>query len=70
MDPNKAGGYWRFKVQYLKADGSWAERRTTYRTQTAKETRTLDLRKGTYRVRVLPKYGLDGSISTAVRLRR
>ncbi len=69
VNPNKGSGYWRVTVQKKRTDGTW---RTvgTYRTYTSKETRTLDLSKGTYRVWVNPKYGYSGAMSTKVRLAR
>ena len=43
--------------------------RGSYTTRGDRETRTLNLRKGTYRVKVQAKYGYRGTTSTAVQLR-
>jgi hypothetical protein len=62
--------YWKFRVykQNL-TDGSWVARKT-YRTAGSKETRTINLPKGTYKVVVLAKYGHQPSASAPVSLRR
>jgi hypothetical protein len=70
VNPDNGSGYWKFKVQYLKKNGSWATYKKTYRTKGAKETRTINFRKGTYRVLVLAKYGLQGTTSAEVTLRK
>lgn len=62
--------YWTFKVQVKRRDGSWKTLKKTYRTLGSKETRTVNLKKGTYRVVVNPKYGYVGSTSAEVRLKR
>lgn len=69
VNPNKGSKYWTFQVQRLRADGSWAALKT-YRTRGSKEVRVLDLRRGTYRVWVNPKFGYDGVLSASVTLRR
>jgi len=69
VNPNKGKGYWRFQVQRKKANGAWKSL-STYRTHGKKETRRLDLKKGTYRVVVLPKYGHLGATSAEVALKR
>jgi hypothetical protein len=70
VDPDKGSGYWTFRVQRKKTNGSWTTMRTTYRTRGASETRTINLRAGTYRVRVNAKYGYRVTTSTAVTLAR
>lgn len=70
VNPNVGKRYWKFKVQRQRADGSWAERKTTYRTAGPAETSTINLPKGTYWVRVLDRYGFAQTISTPVTLRR
>jgi hypothetical protein len=70
VNPNKGRGFWRFTVYRLKPDGSTWAKLKTYKTQGPRETRTLNLKKGTYRVVVLPKYNLASSTSQPVRLRR
>jgi hypothetical protein len=47
VNPNQSSGYWKFQVQRKKADGTWQPLKT-YRTKGAKETRTINLKKGTY----------------------
>jgi hypothetical protein len=69
VNPNKGKGYWRFQVQRQQADGSWAALKT-YKTKGKKETRTINLGRGTYRVVVLPKYGYLGATSGSVYLRK
>jgi hypothetical protein len=62
VNPNKGRKYWTFQVQRKNADGSWTALKT-YRTQGTKETRTVNLRKGTYRVWVNAKFGYQGVMS-------
>jgi hypothetical protein len=69
VDPNRGKDFWTFRVQVRRADGSWRALKT-YRTKGRSETRTVNLRKGTYRVRVKPKFGYAGISSSEVRLRR
>ena len=61
--------YWSFAVQ-KKRKGVWRTRSTVYRTEGSKETRTLNFKKGKYRVVVLPKFGYVGATSDPVRLKR
>ena len=70
VDPNKGAGYWTFRVQRQRADGTWRTLPRTYTTCGNRETRTLNLRKGTYRVKVQAKYGYRGTTSTPVTLHR
>jgi hypothetical protein len=70
VNPNKGAGYWTFRVQRLKKDGTWGTYAKTYRTSGRSETRTLNFKKGTYRVLVNPKYGHQGVTSVPVALRR
>ena len=70
VNPNMGRKYWTFQVQRKNADGSWRALRT-YRTWGRWETRTVNLRRGVYRVWVNPKFGYQGVMSTnAVTLRR
>ncbi len=69
VNPNRGSRYWTFKVKRKRADGTWAGK-GTYRTRRAAETRTINLPKGTYRVRVRPKFGHLGTLSRSVTLRR
>lgn len=70
VDPDKGSGFWTFRVQAERADGSWRTLKKTYRTRGQHETRTIDLPAGTYRVRVKAKYGYQGSTSAEVVLVR
>jgi hypothetical protein len=70
VDPNMGKRYWTFKVQYRKKNGTWGQYKKTYKTSGSKETRTLNFKKGTYRVAVNPKYGYQGTTSTEVTLRK
>lgn len=63
------GQQWRFRVQ-KRAKGAWRLLPRTYRTRGAAHIRTLNLRKGVYRVRVLPGFGYLAATSGRVRLRR
>jgi hypothetical protein len=69
VNPNKGKGFWVFQVQVMGSDGGWKPLKA-YKTQGKKETRTINLRRGTYRVVVNGKYGYDGATSTQVRLDR
>ena len=68
VDPDKGSGSWTFRMQTKRADGSWRTLQKVYRTQGRKETRTIDLPTGTYRVQVKAKYGYRGSTSAEVQL--
>ena len=70
VNPNVGRKHWTFTVQYLRRDGTWGTRSRAYRTQGAKETRTLDLGKGTYRILVGAAHGRAASMSGSVRLTR
>lgn len=69
VNPDKGSGFWSFRVEKRKANGKWKALKT-YRTKGTREIRTINLSKGTYRVRVAPKYGRAGAISKSVMLRR
>jgi hypothetical protein len=62
VNPNMGSKYWTFQVQRKNADGSWKALKT-YRTWGSTEKRTVNLRKGTYRVWVNPKFGYQGAMS-------
>jgi hypothetical protein len=68
VDPDRGSGYWTFRVQAQRGDGSWRTLRRTYRTQGSRETRTIDLPAGTYRDQVQPKNGYLGSTSAEMTL--
>jgi probable HAF family extracellular repeat protein len=68
--PNRGAGYWTFRIQKRTPTGSWTTLATTYTTLGVKEARTINLRAGTYRVRVNPKYGYLGTTSATVRIVR
>jgi hypothetical protein len=67
VNPNRYKGHWTFLVQRKADDGTWKPLRA-YRTHGRNETRTVNLRKGTYRVWVNPKHGYQGVLSGEVRL--
>ncbi len=69
VNPNKGKRYWKFKVQKQRANGSWKSLKT-YRTKGKKEIRRINLKKGTYRVKVKPKFGYQGVTSRSVYLKR
>lgn len=70
INPNKGNGYWKFQVQRLAADGKTWEAGKTYRSLSKRETRKVNLKKGTYRVIVLPKYEHQSATSAEVWLRK
>ena len=73
VNPNKGKGYWNIKVyrKVVKGDKvSWEKVGKTLRTKTSKETRTINLGKGTYRVKVMENYGMKGDVSNQVTLVR
>jgi len=71
VDPNQKGSkYWKFNVQKQDRDGSWSTLKKAYKTQGKKETRTINLKKGIYRVIVQPKFGYSSGYSAAVLLRK
>ncbi len=73
VNPNKGAGYWNIKVYRKVVKGnevSWKKVGKTLRTQTSKETRTINLGEGTYRVKVMEKYGMKGDASRQVTLVR
>jgi hypothetical protein len=70
VDPDRGSGYWTFTVAKRTSSGTWATLRGSYRTEGARETRTLNLPKGSYRVVVAGKDGYRGATSSAVTLTR
>ena len=73
VNPNKGKGYWRIKVYRKVEKGdvvTWKKVGKTLRTKTSKETRKINLGKGTYRVKVMKKFGMQGAVSKRVRLVR
>ncbi len=62
VNPNRGSKFYVFQVQRKRADGSWKAVKS-YETRGPKETRTLNLRKGTYRVWVRPGYGFGEAMS-------
>ena len=69
VDPNKGKGYWQFVVQKVSGD-QWRALSKVYKTKASAERRTLNLRRGTYRVLVMPRYGYAGAMSDAFTLLR
>jgi hypothetical protein len=69
VNPNKGAGHWRFQVQKQRPDGTWQPLKS-YKTLGSKETRTVNLKKGAYRVIVLPKYRYGVGESRRVSLKR
>lgn len=70
IDPNMGAKYWTFKVQAKSDSGEWRTLKKTYRTHGTRETRTLNLKKGVYRVVVRPRFGYQGATSTDLQLER
>lgn len=69
VDPNRGGKYWKFRVEKLQADGTWKQLKS-YRTKTGKQTRAVNLPKGTYRVTLDPQFGYGTATSAPVVLRK
>ena len=69
VNPNKGKGFWSFRVQKLRPDGSWRDLKQ-YRTKTKREVRTVNLPRGNYRVVVKAKYGYGRTTSAGVFIRR
>ncbi len=65
VNPNKGKGFWTFRLQKRRADGTW-KTLDWYRTKTKREVRTLNVGRGTYRVVVNAKYGYSGTASPSV----
>lgn len=68
VDPDQGSGYWTLQVQQQRENGSWKTLAKTYRTQGPRETRTINLPAGTYRVRAKAKFGYHEGVSTPVTL--
>ena len=69
VNPNKGSGYWMFQVQRQLPDGTWKPLKT-YKTKGSKETRTINLPKGTYQVVVGAKDGYIQTTSAPIYLKR
>lgn len=69
VDPDLGKGSWTVVVQQRRSDGSWFGRKQL-RTRGASETNTVDLPKGTYRVRFHATRQYLGTTSASVRLVR
>ena len=69
MNPNKGKRYWKFQVQKLRSGGT-SKALKTYRTKGKKAVRTINLKRGTCRVYVKPKYGYLGTTSSLVYLKK
>ena len=69
INPNKGKRFWKFWVKKQRASGSWRVLKT-YRTKGRKETRTINLKAGTYRVVVMARFGYSRTRSSVVDLRR
>ena len=70
VNPNAGSGYWTFRVEkWQQATDTWKPLKS-YRTKGSKETRTVNLPKGWYRVVVFDKYGFTGTTSDLVYLKR
>ena len=69
VNPNKGSGYWTFQVQSQRTDGTWKPLKS-YKTKGSKETRTINLPKGTYQVVVSAKYGYIQTTSGPAYLKR
>jgi hypothetical protein len=69
VNPNMGRRYWKFRVEKSLGNDQWAAQKI-YKTAGSKETRTINLKKGTYRVIVLANYGYQDTTSSPVYLRK
>lgn len=69
VDPDLGKRSWKFRVDRQQADGSWKPGKT-YRTKGARETRTINLRRGAYRVQLPAANGYQETTSGPVTLLR
>jgi hypothetical protein len=69
IDPNMGRRAWVFQVQRRTGDDEWKTLRT-YRTKGSRETRTINLRKGYYRIHVAARFGYAETYSESVYLKR
>jgi uncharacterized protein YjbI with pentapeptide repeats len=67
IDPDLGGDAWTFSVEQLAPSGRW-ETVGTYLTDGSRETRTINLPEGTYRIVVPTQNGYQGSTSPPVTL--
>ncbi|MGB7963541.1 MAG: hypothetical protein WCF12_11375 [Propionicimonas sp.] len=70
VNPNLGKDCWRVKIQKKRSDGTWKTLKKTYKTKGNAETRTINLKKGTYRVWVKAQHGHQGVKSAKVRIKR
>jgi len=69
IDPNMGRRAWVFQVQRRTDDDAWRTLRT-YRTLGTRETRTINLRKGVYRIHVKARFGYAETYSDSIYLER
>jgi hypothetical protein len=69
IDPDQGRDAWAFQVQRSTGEDQWRNV-GKYTTRGSRETRTLNLPKGTYRVRVLPRFGYIETYSEEFSLER
>jgi hypothetical protein len=70
MGPDLEGSlFYTFSIE-AKVNGLWTPILTTFETQSKKETRTVDVPKGTYRVHCDGKYGRTAATSRTVKVKR
>jgi hypothetical protein len=69
IDPNMGRKAWVFRVERRADDDSWKPLKT-YKSLGSRETRTINLRKGVYRIHVLARFGYAETYSDTVYLER
>jgi hypothetical protein len=69
IDPNMGRKSWVFQVQRRGNDDVWRDL-GKYRTQGKRETRTINPRKGVYRIHVLPRFGFAETFSDTIYIER
>ena len=70
MGPNQPGKrYYEFRID-VKRNGKWFRYLNTYKTQGKKETRTVNVPKGKYRVKCFGKFGFTSANSKVVKIRK
>jgi hypothetical protein len=69
IDPNKGSKSWVFQVERRRDNDTWRTLKT-YRTSGNRETRTINLRKGVYRIHVKARFGYAETYSDTIYLER
>ena len=70
VNPNQPGKrYYKFRID-VKRNGEWLRYLKTFKTQGRAEKRTVNVPKGTYRVKCYGKYGFTSATSKVVTIKK